>query len=153
MVVSPDPTSDAGGTERMCRQVAAALRRLGFEVTLVGPGGPGPRWVARHGGTLPWQAWAVRGVVRRMQPEPDLIVTVGPFGWPGAREPTRVHVYVSNLLRLAPYQSGRWHWRARWALAAGLSEALAARGATAVAISEQAARTRPASTGRAWRPC
>jgi UDP-glucose:(heptosyl)LPS alpha-1,3-glucosyltransferase len=74
-----------------------------------------------------------------MKPEPDLVVTVGPYGWPGRRRPARVHVYVSNLLRLAPYQPGRWHWRARWALAAGVTEALAARGATVVAISGQAA--------------
>lgn len=139
VVVSPDPTSDTGGTERMCNQVAGILRRIGLEVTMVGPAGPGPRWVARHGGTLPWQAWSVRRAVRRMERDPDLVVTVGPFGWPGRRTPARVHVYVSNLVRLAHYQSGHWHWRARWALAAGLSEALAARGATAVAISEQTA--------------
>ncbi|MDQ3979081.1 MAG: glycosyltransferase [Actinomycetota bacterium] len=74
-----------------------------------------------------------------MEPQPDLVVTVGPWGWPGGRRPTRVHVYVSNLLRLAPLQPGRWHWKVRWGLAAALSEGLAARGAIAVAISEQAA--------------
>lgn len=139
VVVSPDPTSDAGGTERMCHQVVGILRRLGFEVMLVGPAEPGPRWVARHGGTLLWQGWAIRGVVRRIEPEPVLIVTVGPWGWPGARRPARVHVYASNLVRLAPFQSGRWHWRFRWGFLGGLAEALAARGATAVALSEQAA--------------
>lgn len=139
VVVSPDPASDVGGWECMCHQVAGILGRLGFEVTLIGPGGPGPGWVARHGGTFPWQAWAVRRAVRQMEPEPDLVVTSGPLGWPGARRPARVHVYATILLRLAPYQTGYWHWRARWALAAWLSEALAARGATVVAVSEQAA--------------
>jgi glycosyltransferase involved in cell wall biosynthesis len=139
VVVSPDPASDAGGAERMCNQLVGILGRLGYDVTLVGPGGVGPGWVARHGGTLLWQAGAVRRSVRRMRPRPDLVVTVGPFGWPGSRRPLRVHVYVSNLLRLARYQPARWHWRLRWALAAGLCEALAARGATPVAISQQTA--------------
>jgi glycosyltransferase involved in cell wall biosynthesis len=131
----------------MCLQLGRVLDRLGFEVTLVGPDGPGPAWVVRHGGTLPWQAARLRAIVRRMQPRPDLIVTVGPWGWPtpgpgrssGSRWPPRVHVYVSTLLRVARYQGGHWHWRARWALAAGMAEALAARGATAVAVSQQTA--------------
>lgn len=139
MVVSPDPTSAVGGTERMCQEVAGILRRAGFEVSLVGPGGAGPRWVARHGGTLPWQARAVRRTVGRMRPPPDLVVTVGPWGWPAGRQPVRVHVYVSNLLRLAPHQGGRWHWRVRWGLGAAVTEALAARGATVVAVSQQTA--------------
>lgn len=139
VVVSPDPTSEVGGWEYMCHQVAGILQRLGFEVTMIGPAGPGPGWVARHGGTFPWQAWAVRRAVRQLEPEPDLVVTSGPLGWPGARRPARVHVYATILLRLAPHQSGHWHWRARWAVAAGLSEALAARGSTVVAVSEQAA--------------
>jgi glycosyltransferase involved in cell wall biosynthesis len=139
VVVTPDPASSTGGTERMCRQVADVLTRAGFGVALVGPGGPGPRWVARHGATLLWQAGAVRRAVRRTDPRPDLVVTVGPWGWPGRRGPPRIHVYVSNLVRLARHQPARWHWRARWAVAAGLAEALAARGATVVAISEQVA--------------
>ncbi|MDQ4097722.1 MAG: hypothetical protein M3144_07635, partial [Actinomycetota bacterium] len=106
VVVSPDPTSDAGGAERMCNQLVGILARCGFDVTLVGPGGVGPAWLARHGGTLLWQAGAVRRTVRRMDPEPDIVVTVGPLGWAGSRRPRRVHVYVSNLLRLARHQGG-----------------------------------------------
>ncbi|HEX2041557.1 MAG TPA: glycosyltransferase family 4 protein [Acidimicrobiales bacterium] len=139
VVVSPDPNSSTGGTERVCRQVAEVLARAGFEVTLLGPGGPAPTWVARQGGTLLWQAGSFRRAVRRREPRPDLVITVGPWGWPGPRRPPRIHVYVSNLVRLARHQPARWHWRARWALASGLAEALAARGATAVAISEQTA--------------
>lgn len=139
VVVSPDPTSTVGGAERMCQQVAGMLARAGFEVALVGPGGPAPTSVARHGATLLWQAGALRRAVGRMAPQPDLVVTIGPWGWPGLRRPPRVHVYVSNLVRLARHQPARWHWRVRWALAAGLAEALAARGATVVAISERTA--------------
>ena len=123
----------------MCHQVVGILQRLGFDVTLIGPSETAPNWVVHNGGTLLWQAGEVRRLVRKITPEPDLIVTVGCFGWPGRRRPSRVHIYVSNVLRLARHQSGSWHWRARWGLAGGIAEVLAARGATAVAMSEQAA--------------
>jgi glycosyltransferase involved in cell wall biosynthesis len=137
VVVSPDPGSDAGGTERMCHQVATALRRLGFGVELVGPGGPGPRVVAEHGGTMLWQAGTVRRAA--LARDPDLVVTVGHLGWPGHRGPARVHVHTGNLVRLARHQAGAWHWKARWGLAGGVAEAMAGRGATVVAVSRQAA--------------
>jgi glycosyltransferase involved in cell wall biosynthesis len=139
VVVSPDPSSDAGGAERMCHQIAAILERLGFDVTLLGPTGTLPSWVERHGGRFLWQAGEVRRAVRRIRPEPELVVTIGPLGWPGKRGPPRIQVYATNLLRLARYQAGRWHWRARWGFVGALAEAMAARGATVAAISEQAA--------------
>ena len=131
-VVSPDPATDAGGTERFCRQLVRLLEKQGCEAVLVGPG-PVPAAVARHGGAALWQAGSVPASVRGA----DLVVTTGFLGWPTAGR--RLHVFLGNMVRLAPFQSGRWHWRVRWGLAGGLAEAVAARRAVVVAGSEQAA--------------
>lgn len=142
LVVSPDPGNAAGGTERFCAALAGLLDRLGFEVELVGPPPKGPGWVERHGGSHLWQAASMPRQVRsssRTAADADLIVTCGHLGWPGRWGGQRVHVFVSNLVRLAAHLDGHWHWRLRWGAAGGLAEALAARGALAVAISEQAA--------------
>jgi D-inositol-3-phosphate glycosyltransferase len=48
-------------------------------------------------------------------------------------------VYAANLVRQARHLGGPWHWRLRWGLAGGISEALSARGATVVAASDEAA--------------
>ena len=138
IVVSPDPANDTGGTERLCGYVARLLERRGFDVALVGPAGRGPRWIDRNGGSTLWQAGSARRAAQEVGAA-DLVVTFGWLGWPGRAGGRRVHVYVGNLVRLAPYQAGHWHWRLRWGAAAGLAEALSARGATVVAVSEQAA--------------
>lgn len=134
----PDPGNDAGGTERLCAYLAALLARLGLDVAVVGPAGRGPGRVDRHGASTLWQAGSAWRASRALGPA-DLVVTCGFLGWPGRSGGRRVHVYVGNLLRLAPHLEGHWHWRARWAAAGGLAEGLAARGARVVAISEQAA--------------
>ena len=134
VVVSLNPDSDSGGTERFSRQVAHLLEKRGFDVALVGPG-PVPELVARQGGGALWQARSVRGHGEQA----DLVVTSGFLGWPGRSNGLRLHVFVGNMLRLARHMPGRWHWRARWAVAGGLAEALAARRAVVVAGSEQAA--------------
>ncbi|MDQ4069148.1 MAG: glycosyltransferase family 4 protein [Actinomycetota bacterium] len=134
VVVSPDAGSDAGGTERFCNQVARLLERLGYDATVVTPP-VAPPWLARQGAGFLWQARAVRAETDGA----DLVVTSGYLGWPGMGRGRRVHVYVGNMLRLAPLIEGRWHWRLRWGALGGLADALAGRGATVVAGSEQAA--------------
>jgi glycosyltransferase involved in cell wall biosynthesis len=134
VVVSPDPGSDAGGAERFCRQLSAVLARIGYDVTLVGPR-PAPPWVTRQGGHTLWQA----STVPRLAGTVDLAVTTGFLGWPGRWARRRVHVYVGNMLRQARSLEARMHWRLRWAASSGLAEAIAGRGATVVALSEQAA--------------
>lgn len=134
VVVSPNPGSDSGGTERFCRQMAGLLRKRDYDVAVVGPA-PVPPVVARHGGGALWQARSVR----RSTDRADLVVTNGFLGWPSLRGGQRVHVFVGNMVRLARLQGGRWHWQLRWGLSGGLAEALAARRAVVVAGSEQAA--------------
>jgi glycosyltransferase involved in cell wall biosynthesis len=134
VVVSPDPGSDTGGSERFAHQMVSLLDRLGYDVTLVGPG-PAPLWLARQGGGALWQARAVRRAVDGA----DLVVTSGFLGWPGRWGGARVHVYLTNMVRLARHVDGYRHWRLRWAAAGGLAEAMSAWGATVVATSEQAA--------------
>ena len=134
VVVSPNPQSDSGGTERFCRYLAQLLEKQAFDVDMIGPP-PVPCAVARHGAASLWQGHAVR----RSLPTADLVVTNGILGWPGRYEGQRVHVFVGNAVRLAPHQGGRWHWRLRWGMAGWLAEALGARRAIVVAGSEQAA--------------
>ncbi|HEX2119559.1 MAG TPA: glycosyltransferase family 4 protein [Acidimicrobiales bacterium] len=138
VVVSPAPDNPVGGAERLCADVAGVLGRHGFDVTLVGPRGRGPAWLDRQGGSFLWQAASVRRATHALG-QAELVVTCGWLGWPGRAGGRRVHVYVGNLVRLAPDIGGYWHWRARWGAAGGLAEALSARGACAVATSEQAA--------------
>ena len=135
IVTSPDPGSLVNGFELHSRQLAHLLRRLGFDVVVAGPPGRGPGWLDRQGGSALWQARAVRRLAGRA----DLTVTTSFIGWPGRWGGRRIHVYAGNLVRLARYQTGRRHWRVRWALAGGLAEAMGAWGATVVALSEQAA--------------
>jgi glycosyltransferase involved in cell wall biosynthesis len=140
VVVSPDPSNAAGGTERFCSALAGLLGQLGFDAAIVGPSGKGPGWVERHGGGHLWQAASVpREVQTACGPHVELVVTCGHLGWPGRWAERRVHVYVGNLARLSRHVDGYWHWRLRWGAAGGLAEALAARGALAVAISDEAA--------------
>jgi glycosyltransferase involved in cell wall biosynthesis len=134
VVVTPDPTSRSGGTERFCRQLATVLETCGFEVALVAPA-PAPTVLARQGAGFLWQARSVR----RWVDEAELVVTSGFLGWPSRGRGRRIHVFVGNMVRLARLQGGCWHWRLRWGLAGGLAEALAARRAAVVAGSEQAA--------------
>lgn len=134
VVVSPDPTSRTGGTERFCRHVAAVLEKRGFEVALVPPA-PAPGVLARQGAGSLWQARSVR----RWVDEAELVLTSGFLGWPSRGQGRRIHVFNGNMVRLARLQGGRWHWQLRWGLSAGLAEALAARRAVVVAGSEQAA--------------
>jgi glycosyltransferase involved in cell wall biosynthesis len=116
--------------------VADLLARLGFDVDLVGPPGRGPAWLEHHGASSLWQARAVR---TRTADGADLVVTTGFLGWPGRWGGRRVHVFIGNMVRQAAHLDGNWHWRLRWGACGGLAEAMAARGATVIAGSPQAA--------------
>lgn len=135
VVTSPNPGTDAGGAERCSNQLADLLERLGFEVEVVGPTCATPRWVAHHGAFSLWQARSVR----QAADPADLVISIGFLGWPGGWGGRRVQLYVGNMVRQAAALGGKWHWRLRWGAFGGLAEALAARGATVIAGSPEAA--------------
>lgn len=139
LIVSPDPNSDGGGVERFCHHLAGVLAADGWEVSMVGPTDPAPRWVRRLGGQPLWQARSAAQSAATYRP--DLVVTNGFLG--AARYPaaTRVQVYhgtmvgaAINIRRGVPIRE-----RVRKALGGGVAEHLSGHRSPTVAVSENAA--------------
>lgn len=136
VIASPDPRSDAGGTERFCHLLAGVLAARGYRCELVGPP-PGPsRQHIRFGLEYLWKGRAVR----RAAPPADLVVTTNFLGWPQGWDAPRVHVYLGTMTAMGRQRPAiNRRDRVRVAVGGGLADALSARGAAVVAISRQVA--------------
>jgi glycosyltransferase involved in cell wall biosynthesis len=136
IVVSPNPGSDAGGTERVANLLAELLTRRGYETRVIGPSSEVPRQVARFGFEYAWQARAVR----RQAPPVDLVISTGHLGWPGRWGSLRVHTYPATLAAMGwAVPQGNWRDRVRKTVGGGLADVLGARGAQVVTCSGQVA--------------
>ena len=141
VLVSPHPGTNAGGVERFCDLLGTALRRAGWETTEVGPTVTvAPGW-ARLG--LEPVAQATSAAIRARRARPDLVISNGYLGGPtGTR---RIHVFHGTMVRhVAAGGEGRLRYRLRQGFAGGVAEALSARGATSVAVSQS-------TRGELWR--
>jgi len=136
-LLSPHPESRAGGVERFCGLLADVLAARGFRAEIVGPSGEPPRWAYWVGGGPLVQSRKAGAAAARVDPE--LVVGNGFLGALGPRVPT-IHVYHGTLAGYTRTSSGvSRRERTRWAFGGGFAEALAARGATTVAVSDRVA--------------
>jgi glycosyltransferase involved in cell wall biosynthesis len=142
LIVSPNPGSrSAGGVERFCHLLATVLRADGHDVRLAGPTRSTGRWASRLGLSALLESRSIPTSVGEW--EPDVLISNGLLG--GIRHPREVSVihvfhgtmvgHVLNVGRAEPLRQ-----RLRQGVGGGLAEALAARGALNVAVSESAAR-------------
>jgi len=136
VLVSPDPSSNAGGVERFCHTLATVLGRAGWRTELVGPRAQVPAWLARAAAGPSLQALSATAAARRRRP--DLVISNGFLGGPtGTR---RIHVFHGTMVRhVAAGATGSRRYRFREAVAGAVPESLCARGATAVAVSRATA--------------
>jgi glycosyltransferase involved in cell wall biosynthesis len=144
LIISPDVAANAGGVERFCALLAGALRHAGHEVRLASPGRRTGRWAMRFALKSLIESCSVP--VRLGGWEPDLMVTNGFLGGLSRRGVRVVHVFHGTMVgnALAVGRDELLRSRLRAAIGGGIAEALAARGAVNVAVSESAAR-------EAWR--
>ena len=149
MIVSRYGPGFIGGVERSCALLASVLQERGLRVSIVWPErGPG-RWIFRSGLGPLWLS-------RQLATDPrvnaaDLVVTNGVFGWSFPAATPRIHVFHGTLAEMARADAAgltpaeqraaglprRELLRRRWG--GGLAEALAARHARIVCVSESTA--------------
>ena len=132
-------SAGAGGVERFSSLLARALEARGWRAELVSTDRTPPRWVARlGGGALQTSRWLSEAVERL---EPDVVITNGELGALYSRSRPRIHVYHGTMVGHTIADVGTpLRQRVRALLGDGLAEALSARGATRVAVSEGASR-------------
>ncbi len=93
ILMSPVPTSNAGGVERFCWLLAGILREEGWRVSIVGPTRQPGRWTFRFGGSpLVWSLSTGRAVAAAER-RPDLILGNGFLGLGAPRGVPRVQVF------------------------------------------------------------
>lgn len=128
-----------GGVERFSALLARALERKGWKAQIVSPSQEPSRWIPRLGGGALQTA---RRLAREMDRiAPDLVVTNGPLGALHARSRPRIHVYHGTMVGHTLADVGTpLRQRARALIGDSAAEALSARGAARVAVSEAAAR-------------
>jgi glycosyltransferase involved in cell wall biosynthesis len=140
VIVSPDPRNTAGGVERMCVLLSRVLEADGWSVDIVGPSREPHRWLARIGAGYLAKSLSATQAAHKLRP--DLLVTNGLLGisLPGGF--SRVHVYHGTMVGDTRGEGGDLPGaeRARRIVGAGLSEAIAGRGATVVCVSDATAR-------------
>jgi len=136
VLISPDPTSNAGGVERFCRLLAGALESAGWTASLIGPANTIPPLLDRAGLGPSLAAVAVTRTARAEHG--DLVVGNGFLGGPAGRR--RIHVFHGTMLRhVAAAGEGSRRYRLRQAVGGAFPEALCGRGATTVAVSTSTA--------------
>lgn len=133
-IVSPDPSNQAGGVERVCVLLGDVLTRMGWEVEIVGPAYAPTRWQSRLGLNYPLLSRSATAATRE-QRDLDLIVTNGFLGVGCPRGIPRIHLYHGTMVGNAHAQRGSVpaRERLRRTVGAGITEALSGRGATRVA--------------------
>lgn len=138
-MVSP-ALDDVGGVERSAHLLERVLADRGWRVRMVAPTRGPSKWVRRLGGN----AFALsRSALEQVPPEGvDLLVTPSEYGAFAPRGIPRVHVYHGTMVQhtISGDLGLPLRERARRAVGEGLAEALAGRGAHAVAVSDSAAR-------------
>lgn len=139
VIVSPDPSNAAGGVERMCVLLSRVLEADGWTADIVGPEHEPARWLARLGAG--YLASSISGMRAARRLRPDLIVSNGFLGMSLPGDPRRVHVYHGTMVGGTRGDSSGLSRaeRARRIFGAGISEAIAGRGATVVCVSDLAA--------------
>jgi glycosyltransferase involved in cell wall biosynthesis len=140
LIISPDPLSASGGVERFCTLLASVLQAAGHDVRVAGP--------LHHAGRLPMRFGLAPLVESFSIPtrfhgwKPDILVTNGFLGGRRRRGLRTIHVFhgtmVGNGLRVGSGELLRQ--RLRSVVGGGIAEALAARSAVNIAVSESAAR-------------
>jgi glycosyltransferase involved in cell wall biosynthesis len=138
VIVSPDPSNRAGGVERVCAQLGGVLERQGWDVSIVGPTRTVKRWEFRLGLSYPALTWSATATTRTRRPL-DLIVTNGYLGAGCPRGIPRVHIYHGTMVGNTRAQGDNLpvRERLRRTASAGITEALAGRGAArVVSVSE-----------------
>lgn len=134
VIVSPAPGERGGGVEHHCGLVGDVLRARGWEVEEIGP-----RYVStRIGGRLGLDPLLTsRATVRPLGSMPaDLVVSNGTLGAFATTAIPRIHVYHGTMVEhvaRGERHVARRAWMRR-AAGEGMAEALAARGATTVAV-------------------
>jgi glycosyltransferase involved in cell wall biosynthesis len=133
-IVSPDPSNQAGGVERVCALLGDVLARLGWKVEIVGPTYAPTRRQSRLGLNYPMLSRSATAATRERR-DLDLIVTNGFLGIGCPRGIPRIHLYHGTMVGNAQAQRGSVPTREllRRTVGAGLTEALSGRGATRVA--------------------
>jgi len=116
--------------ERVCAQIGAVLEIEGWDVSIVGPSRPVGRWEFRLGLGYPAQTWSATATVRG-KPAPDLVVTNGFLGAGAPWRIPRIHLYHGTMVGNTKAQGNTLPLRERLrrTVSAGLTEALAGRGA------------------------
>ncbi|MGI8511571.1 MAG: glycosyltransferase family 4 protein [Solirubrobacteraceae bacterium] len=132
-------SAGTGGVERFSSLLARALEARGWEAELVSTDRVPARWVARlGGGALQMGRWLSQAVERI---DPDVVITNGELGALHSQRRPRIHVYHGTMVGHTMADRGPpLRQRARVLVGHGLAEALSARGATRVAVSEGAKR-------------
>ena len=132
-IVSPDPSNQAGGVERVCALLGDVLARQGWDVEIVGPTYAPTRWQSRLGLNYPMLSRSATAATRGRR-DLDLIVTNGFLGIGCPRGIPRIHLYHGTMVGNAQAQRGSVpaRERLRRTVGAGLTEALVGRGATRV---------------------
>lgn len=140
VIVSPEPDNPAGGTERMCTLLAGVLRDAGWRVSIVGPERGPKRWQFRIG--IGYLVSSRSAMLAATKLNPDLIITNGLLGMGSSRRTPRIHVYHGTMVGNTSGAAGGLprRERVRRTLGAGISEAVAGRGATVISVAEETAR-------------
>jgi glycosyltransferase involved in cell wall biosynthesis len=136
-LLSPHADPRGGGIERFCALLADVLRARGWTPEIVGPPGYPPRWAYRLGAGSLADSRAAGAAAAAIHPQ----LVVG-NGYLGAFSPPvpRVQVFHQTLVGYSRKATGApWRQRVRWTVGGGLADALAARNATIVAVSDQIA--------------
>lgn len=138
-IVSPDPSNRAGGVERVCTLLGELLGRRGWEVHIVGPTIAPTRWRFRLGLDYPALTWSATSATRA-RPSFDLVVSNGFLGAGCPSKVPRIHLYHGTMVGNTRAQGDTLpvRERLRRSASAGLTEALAGRGARRiVCVSER----------------
>jgi glycosyltransferase involved in cell wall biosynthesis len=132
-IVSPDPSNQAGGVERVCALLGEVLERRGWDVEIVGPTRMPARWQSRLGLSYPMLSRSATESTRKRR-DLDLILTNGFLGIGCPRRTPRIHLYHGTMVGNARAQRGSVpvRERLRRTMSAGLTEALSGRRATRV---------------------
>jgi glycosyltransferase involved in cell wall biosynthesis len=139
-VISPDPSSAAGGVERTCQLLRPILERQGFDAAIVGPSREATRWEMRLGAAP--AVLSRSAAAAAMAQKPDLVVSNGYLGWGCPKTVRRIHVFHGTMVSDTNASAGfiPTRERVRRIVGAGAVEALCGRGAINVSVSDSAAQ-------------